>query len=84
MTHGRLSHLFQSAALLPVVAVSFLSVPFAKPAAEHYAVVDEEAAQVHRSLSNAPTWSRPAPRIWSSRPDVRWSARWQSAPKYAV
>lgn len=48
------------------------------------ALVDEDVARVQQLLSHQPNWSRPAPRVWSSRLDVRWSARWQSAPKYAA
>jgi hypothetical protein len=47
-------------------------------------VQDDDVAQVQQMLSKRREWTRPAPRVWSSRHDVRWSARWQAAPRYAV
>jgi|GEM_PF-3199871 len=48
------------------------------------AVEDSEAVRIERLFSNGPTWSRPAPLTWSSRLEVRYNARWQSSPRYAV
>ena len=47
-------------------------------------VQDDESARIQQMFSHQPTYSRPAPRTWSSRLEIRWSARWQSAPRYAV
>lgn len=48
------------------------------------AVQDDESDRIQQMFSHQPVYSRPAPRTWSSRLEIRWSARWQSAPRYAV
>ena len=75
--------------LLP--AVSICALAFAAAALQRspeqgvaFAVIDAEATRVQHSLSHRPAFSPPAPRVWSSRLDVRSSARWHSAPRYAV
>lgn len=45
---------------------------------------DDESARVRQAITQQPTFSRPAPRVWSSRLEIRWTARWESAPRYAV
>lgn len=45
---------------------------------------DSDLARVERQFSQRPTNSGPAPRVWSSRLEIRWNARWESAPRYAV
>jgi hypothetical protein len=45
---------------------------------------DAEVQRVEQLFSHQPTYSRPAPRLWSSRLEVRWNARWEDAPRYAV
>jgi hypothetical protein len=53
--------------------------------AASYAVSDEtEMAHVERLFSSGTHSLRPAPVIWSSRLEIRWSARWEAAPHYAV
>ncbi len=46
---------------------------------------DAEMARVERQFSNGgPTSTKPAPTVWSSRLEIRWNARWQAAPHFAV
>ncbi len=42
-----------------------------------------EVAHVEKLFSGG-HWTHPAPTTWSSRLDVRWNARWENAPQYAV
>lgn len=48
------------------------------------AVEDSEVVRIEHLFSHGPTWSRPAPLTWSSRLEVRWNARWENSPRYAV
>jgi hypothetical protein len=45
---------------------------------------DSDTETVRRAFSAAPTDIRPAPVIWSSRLEVRWTARWQGNPRFVV
>ncbi len=45
---------------------------------------DAETARVERFFSAGARQSGPAPKTWSSRPKVRWHARWQNSPRYVV
>jgi hypothetical protein len=42
-----------------------------------------EVAHVEKLFSGA-HWTHPAPTTWSSRLDIRWDARWETSPQYAV
>jgi len=47
--------------------------------------VEEQSEVVHvEKLFSGAHWTHPAPTTWSSRLDVRWNARWENAPQYAV
>ncbi len=46
---------------------------------------DSDVAHIERQFSNGgPTWTKPAPTVWSSRLEIRWNARWLATPHYAV
>ena len=83
--------MFKSLSLLPLVVLA---------AGLHFATVrssdagiratgtlavseSSEVAHVEKLFSGA-RWTHPAPTTWSSRLEVRWNARWENAPQYAV
>ncbi|HEY9154120.1 MAG TPA: hypothetical protein VIM69_03250 [Opitutaceae bacterium] len=69
-----------------VSSLYFVARSNAAPATQGLTVALEEqseVAHVERLFSGA-HWTHPAPTTWSSRLDVRWNARWETAPQYAV
>ncbi len=47
------------------------------------AIEEADVAIIQRLLGKGET-KRSAPRVWSSRREIRWNARWESAPRFVV
>ncbi|HEU5078656.1 MAG TPA: hypothetical protein VFT72_05560 [Opitutaceae bacterium] len=72
------------AATLALIAAGILGHSTPVPSEKLLVEDVSEAARIERLFSSGPNWTRPAPAVWSSRFQVRWNARWQNSPKYAV
>lgn len=53
-------------------------------AAAELALDVSEVSRIERLFSSGSHWTRPAPAVWSSRFEVRWNARWENSPQFAV
>lgn len=71
-------------ALASLVAVSLSSAGANTVAGRSVAIEDADTLRVERLFSNGGGAAVSAPKIWSSRLEIRWQARWEAAPRYAV
>jgi hypothetical protein len=79
--------LYSFAALAVLVSsLTFAARTSASATTQRVTVASEEQSEVAHveKLFSGAHWTHPAPTTWSSRLDVRWNARWETAPQYAV